>query len=71
MVVMLKVPVWVTGIPSNIYWMVRALVTVRERLRLIFSSRTGSSVALMSMFSEQLTVAGETMLSEHRSHPRS
>ncbi len=45
MVVMVKVPLWVVGVPSYMYCMLFCTVLVREALRSIFEILTGSRVS--------------------------
>ena len=71
MVVMLNEPLSVVGMPSNIYWMLRLKLRLREALRSIFTSRKGSSVIFSCRASVRLAVAGVMMLSVMSSQPRS
>lgn len=71
MVVILNVPLWVVGIPAYIYWTLLARVSMREALRSIFRSRTGSSTALSCSSLVLLILAGVATLSSLSSHPLS
>ena len=71
MVVILKEPLCVVGLPAYIYCTLLALVTLREALRSILKSRTGSRVILSCRSSVRLVVAGVATLSLERSHPLS
>ena len=68
MVVMLNEPLWVVGMPLYMNCTLFALVMVREALRSIFRSRTGSRVAFSCRSSDVLLVEGVAVLSVMSSH---
>lgn len=71
MVVIVKLPLCVVGIPAYIYCMLLLLFTVRLAFKSIFKSGIGSNVALSWRSSMALVVAGVLILSLLSSHPRS
>ena len=71
MVVMLNVPLCVVGEPSYMNCMLRERFCVREALRSIFRSRTGSSVAFSWKSSLAVLVDGVATDSFMMSHPLS
>ena len=67
MVVMVKVPLSVVGVPSYMYCMLFCTVLVREALRSIFRFLTGSSVMRSCRSLVVLLAAGVAMVSFTRS----
>ena len=68
-VVIVKEPVSVVGIPENMYWMLRVLLVLRDAFKSIFKFGIGSRVARIWKSSLRLVVAGVTMLSAVLSQP--